>query len=156
MLFGMIWGLVVVFAVFAADVDADDFVDEFFAAVEFDCAFAVAAVPETIVEFFAVRGFVVDEEHILLFASDVRHHTIAPSALFDVPNNLRVRFFAVEFGASARPELGEVELIAFAFVAICGEEFALQGNGADLRASAADIKDAVFEFLARDGARQVV
>ena len=124
MLFGMIWGLVVVFAVFAADVDADDFVDEFFAAVEFDGAFAVAAVPEAIVEFLAVWSFIVDEEHIFLLASDVRDHTVAPSALFDVPNDLRVSFFAVELGASARPELGEVELIAFAFVAICGEKFA--------------------------------
>ena len=94
----------IVLAVFAADVFTNNLVDELFAAVELNCALAVATVPESIVELFAVWRFVVYKEHILLFAGNIGYHTVSPGLLLYVPYNLCVSFLAIKLCARKRPE----------------------------------------------------
>ena len=146
----------IVLTVLTTNVFADDFVDELVVAVKLNGTLAVTAVPETVVELLAVGRLVVYEEHILLLAGDVGNHTVAPGLLLNVPNDLGVGLLTIELGAGKCPELREVELIALALVEVCRKELALERNGANLGASAADVKYAVFKLLACDLAGEVV
>ena len=97
--------LTVVFPVFAADVRRFDFVDEFLAMVKADDAFSRAAVIEAIMKLLAVRGFVLDEEHVFLLTGDIDDHAVPPGLLLHVPNDLGIGLFASELGATICPEL---------------------------------------------------
>lgn len=96
--------LLPVFPKLASYVFGADFVYQFSVAVEFDCSASVASVPEPVVTFFSVGGFVVHKEHVAFFAPHVRDHFICPSPLLHVPDDFFVRFLAVEFCFAARPE----------------------------------------------------
>ena len=97
--------LQIILSIFASHVFTDDLVNELFATVELDSALSVAAVPKAVMQLFSVRCFVTYEKHILLFAGDVGHHAVAPRFLLHVPNDLRIGFTAIKFGARERPEL---------------------------------------------------
>ena len=116
--------LFVVFAVFAADVFAEDFIYELAAPVEPHRAAAVAAVPQSVVPLSAVGSFVVHQEHILLLAGDIRNHAVAPGSLLHVPDDFRFRLPTVKFGTGEGPEFGEIKLIALALVPVGGQELA--------------------------------
>ena len=96
-------------------------------------------------EFHAIGCFVIDEDHVFLFAGEVDNHAVPPGLLLDVPNNLRFGLMAIELRAAEGPEFREIEFVAFPFVIDGAEELPLQGDGADFRAAATDIKDGVFK-----------
>ena len=125
-------------------------VDEIAVGVEeLDGADAGAAVPEAAVTSGAIGRLVVDEEHFTFLAGDVGDHTAGGAALLDVPDDLAVGLAAVEVSMDAGPGLGEVEFVGLAFVPEGGEELAGQGQGPDLGPPAADVEDAVCQFLTR-------
>ena len=115
--------LLAIFSILAADVLRFDFIEELPSSIEFDDTYAIAAIPKAIMEFFAVRSFVVDQQHVLFLAGNVTDHAVTPSLLFDVPNDFSFGLFAMEFRAAKGPELREVKFVALAFVIIGGEKF---------------------------------
>ena len=58
----------VVVAVFASGIFHMDAVDQLAEAIEFHGAAAVAAVPQTVMEFFPIGRFIIDKQHILFVA----------------------------------------------------------------------------------------
>ena len=82
----------------------------------------VAAVPQSVVKFQAIGSLVVHQQHVALVAHDVRHHAVAPCALFHMPDNLRVGLVALELGAASCPELREIELEGFPLIPEGGEQ----------------------------------
>ena len=138
----------VIFAIFASDVVGFDFINEFLMVIQFHHAFAVSSIPEAVMAFCAIGGFVLDEKHIFLFATEVAYHGIIPCSLFYVPKNLGSGLFAFEFRFHAVPELREIEFVAFPFVIEGAKELALQCKAANLRSTATDIEDGVLQPLA--------
>ena len=147
--------LAIVFAEFTADILGAEAVDESSAVVESDRTTAVAAVPEAVVPFGAVRRLVVDEQHIGFVADDIGNHTVEPGALLDMPDDLCVGLVAMEAGAAAGPELREIELERAALVPESGEQLARQRYGSDLRSAAAYIEDRISQLAAGELARQM-
>ncbi len=113
--------------------------------VEGNDAFAISAVPQTVMELLAIGCFVIDEEHVFLFAGEVDNHAVPPGLLLDVPKDLRLGLVAIELRATEGPEFREIEFVAFPFVIDGAEELPLQGDGTDFRAAATDIKNGVFK-----------
>ena len=153
--------LVVVLSVFTADVRCVDVIDQFLeepelSAVQFQIAIAVAAVPERAEPFLAVRGLVVDEQHVFLLAVEFGDEDALLGALFDVPVDFLVVLIEGEFGGREFPELREVEFVLFALIVEAAEELSRERDMVDDRAAAADLEDGVFEFLAGDVGGQAV
>ena len=68
----LIRGVFVVFSVFAANAICMDAVHQIAMAVEeLDGADAVPAIPEPVMAFGAVRGFIVHQQHVLFLAGDI-------------------------------------------------------------------------------------
>ena len=93
----------VIFSVFAANVLANHLIDEFVISIELHATFAVAAIPESIVQFLTVWCFVVNEKHIFFLAGDVRYHAITPSSLIHMPDNLSISFLTPALSKAYRP-----------------------------------------------------
>ena len=145
-----------VFAILAADVFANHFVDELVLVVKLHGAFAVSAIPKPRMEFLAIRRFIIDEEHVFLFAADIGHHFVIPRPLFDVPDDFILGFMGLEFRLGLGPEFREIEFVALPLMVISGQKFPLQGEGSDFRASPTDIEDAVIEALPGYFAHEVI
>ena len=134
-----------------------DAVDEVAVTVEqLDGAHAVPAVPQALVPFRPVRGFVVHQEHVFFLAGHIRNHPAGAAPLFHMPDNLRRGFLAVELRMDPRPRLGKVEFVRRPFVPEGGQKFAGECQRADLGPAATDVEDAVFQLLSCQLAGEIV
>lgn len=88
----------------------------------------VSAVPQTGAAFLAVRGLVIDEEHLRLGAGDLHLHFGTEGGLDHLPANLRICLLTVKKGAAARPELTEIGLVVPALVVEPAQQFPAQGD----------------------------
>ena len=146
----------IVFTVFTADILGVNTVDQFSVRIEqMYGSDTIAAVPETIVPFGTIRGFVIHEEHILLLASDIGNHPARRTPLLHVPDNPGIGLLTVEFRMDAGPYLREIELIWLPFVPERGEEFSWKSQWSYLRPSSSDIENAVRQFPAGELAGEV-
>ena len=85
---------------------------------------SVTAVPQTVVTLCSVGRFVINKEHIALFARNIGNHSIAPSPLLYMPYDLRVGLRGAKLSSRKRPEFREIELVAFALVIVSREKLA--------------------------------
>ena len=127
-----------------------------FLLVQPDGTGAVSAVPQAGMAFLAVRGLVIDEEHLRLGAGDLHLHFGPEGGLDHLPMNFRVRLPAVKESTAARPELAKIELIVPALVVELAQQFPAQGDAEGLGVSAAHLEHAVGEPLTADIAHQIV
>lgn len=101
------WNLLIyriVLSIFTSHVFADNLVNELFATVELDNTFSITAVPKAIMQLLSVGSFIINKKHILFLTGNIRHHSIAPRFLLNVPNNLRIGFLAIKFSTCKRPK----------------------------------------------------
>ena len=152
--------LVVVLSVFTADVRCVNVIDQFLeeeelSAVQLQIAIAVAAVPKRAEPFLAVRGLVVDEQHVFLLAVEFGDEDALLGGLSDVPVDFLVVLVEGELRGREFPELREVELVLFALIVEAAEELSRERDVVDDRTAAADVKGRVLEFLAGDVGGQV-
>ena len=117
-----------------------------FLLVQPDGTGAVSAVPQAGMAFLAVRGLVIDEEHLRLGAGDLHLHFGPEGGLDHLPMNFRVHLPAVKESTAARPE----------FIVELAQQFPAQGDAEGLGVAAAHLEYTVGKPLAADIAHQVI
>lgn len=127
-----------------------------FLLVQPDGTGAVSAVPQAGVAFLAVRGLVIDEEHLRLGAGDLHLHFVTEGGLDHLPINFRVRLPAVKEGTAVHPEFTEIELVVPALIVELAQQFPAQGDAEGLGVAAVHLEYTVGKPLASDIAHQVI
>ena len=104
---------VFIFPIFTAYMGGNHFIDQLQLLVrpfvEFNDAPAIAAVPKPFVLPAPIRCLIVDQQHILLFAGDLRIHQGVDILLDHMPVHIFFVFMEAEFRFYIQPDLGEVK-----------------------------------------------